>query len=111
MRSCLGATESGEKTRLWQICHFPLIRKSDLGSDSGNRKQKGKRMFKKVLREIVRVVAAPLGRRLGTAFAVYLIAKGVPQDVAEQLLTALGVVAGLSADIIAAYIVDKRRAG
>ena len=68
-------------------------------------------MIKKFLTEVGRTVAAPLGRRLGTAFAAYLIAKGVPQDAADQLLTALGVVAGLTFDLVSAYLVNRKRVG
>lgn len=54
-------------------------------------------------------IAAPLGRRLGTAFAAYLIAKGIPQDMADQVLTAGGVVLGLAIDLLTAYYTNRKR--
>lgn len=63
-----------------------------------------------ILKEIVKSVAGPLGRRLGTAFAAYLLAREVPQDLADQLLTALGVVGGVTLDIALSMWRDQKRA-
>lgn len=60
-------------------------------------------------RKLVMLVAAPLLRRLGTALAVYLASKGAPADLLDQLLQALGIVAGLVFDITLAAN-DKRKA-
>lgn len=59
--------------------------------------------------EIGRNIAAPLGRRLGTALAAFLLAQGIPQDLANQVLLALGVVGGLAFDVIAAFIANKEK--
>ncbi|TRL41906.1 hypothetical protein [Rhizobium straminoryzae] len=66
-------------------------------------------MVKKFLIDVAWTVAKPVGSRLGTAFAAYLIAKGVPQDAADQLLTALGVLAGLTLDAALAYVSNRKR--
>lgn len=65
-------------------------------------------MIKGLAVEIGRNIAAPLGRRLGTALAAYLLAQGIPQDLTDQFLLALGVVGGLTIDIVAAYFVNRR---
>lgn len=59
-------------------------------------------------REFVQAIIKPLVRRSGTALAAYLIAKGAPQDAAEQLAVAVGVVVGLTADLIVAYVHERR---
>lgn len=50
-------------------------------------------------RKLIMLVVGPLVRRLGTALAVYLASRGVPADLADQLLTALAALLGLTADI------------
>lgn len=60
-----------------------------------------KRFFDK---SMITLIVTPFGRRLGTALAVYLAAKGVPAEAADQLLTALGVVAGLAYDVVMAIL-------
>ena len=67
-------------------------------------------MMQRLAVEVGRNIAAPLGRRVGTAVAAYLLAQGIPQDLTDQLLLALGVVGGLAIDVIGAYVNDKRRA-
>ena len=57
--------------------------------------------------EVGRNIAAPLGRRLGTALAAFLLAQGIPQELANQVLLALGVIGGLAFDVIAAYLASK----
>lgn len=66
-------------------------------------------MMKGLAVEIGRNIAAPLGRRLGTALAAFLLAQGIPQELANQLLLALGVVGGLTFDVVSAYISNKKR--
>lgn len=66
-------------------------------------------MMKGLAVEIGRNIAAPLGRRLGTALAAFLLAQGIPQDMANQVLLALGVVGGLAFDVLAAYLSNKRK--
>lgn len=58
---------------------------------------------------ILRVVGGPILRRLGTALAVYLASKGIPEDQVDQLMTAVGVVLGLAFDIGLASV-EKRKA-
>lgn len=60
-------------------------------------------------RKLLKLIVEPILRRLGTALAVYLASKGVPEDALHQLLSALGVVLGLAFDIALAAI-DKRKA-
>ncbi|UIB81387.1 hypothetical protein [Flyfo microvirus Tbat2_91] len=60
-------------------------------------------------RKLLKLIVEPILRRLGTALAVYLASKGVPEDALHQLLAALGVVLGLAFDIALASI-DKRKA-
>lgn len=55
-----------------------------------------------------RIVLPPIARRLGTGFAVFLVAKGVPEDLASQVMTAVGVVGGLTLDVVAS-LVSRRR--
>ena len=64
--------------------------------------------MKHVLKEIVKSIAGPLGRRVGTAFAAYLLARGVPQDLADQMLMALGVVGGVTLDVAMSMWRDKK---
>lgn len=66
-------------------------------------------MLKRLAVEIGRNVATPLARRLGTALAAYLLAQGIPQELADQLLLALGVAGGLAMDIAAHYVTQRRR--
>lgn len=106
----LGATKIGEKTRLWQKCLFPLIRKSDSAAMRNIAQMKaGANMMKGLAVEIGRNIAAPLGRRIGTALAAYLLAQGIPQELADQLLLSIAVVGGLTFDVIAAYITNRKR--
>lgn len=58
-------------------------------------------MLKRFLeRRIVALIVSPLLRRLGTAFAVYLAARGVPADSVDQLLSAIGIIVGIMSDIV-----------
>lgn len=66
-------------------------------------------MFKGLVVEIGRKVAAPIGRRIGTAIAAYLLAQGIPQELADQVLVALGVVGGLALDVLTAYLGSNRK--
>ncbi|KGE02477.1 hypothetical protein JL39_02835 [Rhizobium sp. YS-1r] len=65
-------------------------------------------LMKMIDRKLVMLVVGPILRRVGTALAAYLIAKGAPADVLDQLLTAIGVVLGLAFDVSLATI-DKRK--
>lgn len=58
---------------------------------------------------LLRLVGGPIIRRLGTAIAVYLASKGIPEDQIDQLMTAVGVVLGLAFDIGLASV-EKRKA-
>lgn len=59
-------------------------------------------------RKLVLLIVSPLLRRLGTFLAAYLAAKGAPAESLEQLLTAVGVVLGLSFDIVLASIHNRK---
>lgn len=65
--------------------------------------------MKDVIKQVIKGALGPVARRVGTAFAAYLLAQGIPADTAEQLLTALGVVGGLSLDIALSLWRDKAR--
>lgn len=58
--------------------------------------------------KLVRLVVGPIVRRMGTAIAVYLVSKGLPEDQVEQLLVALGAVIGLAFDIGLAAISRRK---
>lgn len=58
--------------------------------------------------KLLRLVLGPIIRRLGTALAVYLAAKGIPEDQINQLLGAAGILAGLVFDLSLA-LVDRRK--
>lgn len=66
-------------------------------------------MLKRLAVEIGRNVATPLARRAGTGVAAYLLAQGIPQEMADQLLLALGVVGALAMDVIAHYFTQRGR--
>lgn len=66
-------------------------------------------MIKGLAVEIGRNIAAPMGRRIGTALAAYLLAQGIPQDMADKLLLAIGVAGGIAMDCIAYYVTKGRR--
>lgn len=66
--------------------------------------------MKALLVKIGRNIAAPIGQRMGTAVAAYLLAHDIPGEMVQQFLTALGVVGGLAFDIAVSMWVDKRRA-
>lgn len=67
-------------------------------------------MIRGLMVEIGRNIAAPMGRRMGTAVAAYLLAQGIPQDMADKLLLAVGVAGGVAVDCIAYYVTKGRRA-
>lgn len=56
-----------------------------------------------------RQVVPPLLRRVGTAFSAFLLAQGVPADLAEQLMLATGVVLGVGFDVVLAIIAKRKR--
>ena len=56
--------------------------------------------MKAVLQGAARELAAPLLRRLGAIGAAYLVAKGIPSDIANQVTMAAAVLAGLVFDCI-----------
>lgn len=66
-------------------------------------------MINKLAVEIGRNIAAPLGRRIGTAIAAALLAQGIPQELANQVLLALGVVGGLAIDVVLAYVANRKK--
>ena len=49
--------------------------------------------------DTVKEVGGAILRRAGTAFSAFLVARGIPEDLAAQLFVALGAVAGVSFDI------------
>jgi len=51
---------------------------------------------------------AALAMRLGTMGAVWLMANGVPQSLAEQLATAVGVLGGILFDIVVTLFLKNR---
>lgn len=59
-------------------------------------------------RKLFMLIGGPLLRRLGTILATYLVASGAPADQVGQLLTALGAVVAIGADIALAVIFEKR---
>ena len=63
----------------------------------------------RVLVEIGKNVAAPLGRRIGTALAAYLLAQGIPAGMVEQFVLGLGVAGALALDMISAYVTRRVR--
>ena len=65
--------------------------------------------MKRILGEIGKNVALPLGRRIGTALAAYLLAQGIPQDMVAQFVLGLGVVGALGLDVISAYVAKRVR--
>lgn len=71
--------------------------------------EKGSDM-KTVIKQVLKGALGPVARRLGTAFAAYLLAQDIQPEITDQLLTALGVVAGLSLDIALSLWRDKERA-
>ena len=66
-------------------------------------------MIRGLMVEISRNIAAPMGRRIGTALAAYLLAQGIPQDMADKLLLAIGVAGGVALDCIAYYVFKGRK--
>ena len=65
--------------------------------------------MKRIFLEIGRNVAAPMGRRIGTALAAYLLAQGIPQDLVDQLVLAVGVSGALALDVLSAYVTRRVR--
>ena len=65
--------------------------------------------MKRIFLEIGRNVAAPMGRRLGTALAAYLLAQGIPQDMVDQFVLAVGVAGALALDLATAYVTRRAR--
>ena len=65
--------------------------------------------MKRIFLEIGRNVAAPMGRRLGTALAAYLLAQGIPQDMVDQFVLAVGVAGALALDLATAYVTRRVR--
>lgn len=62
-------------------------------------------MLKNVInKQNLSMIGGPILRRLGTALAAYLAAKGVPSDHVEQLIAALTIIAGLSYDVVASLV-------
>lgn len=59
-------------------------------------------------RKLFMLIGGPLLRRLGTILATYLVASGAPADQVGQLLTALGAVVAIGADITLAVVFEKR---
>lgn len=55
-------------------------------------------------KKLVQLIGGPILRRIGTALAAYLAARGVPSDHVEQLLAALTIIAGLSYDVVASLV-------
>lgn len=49
-----------------------------------------------------------LARRVGTFFAAFIVASGVPAEDAAKLLAAVGVVLGLSFDVMLAWFYRRR---
>lgn len=54
-----------------------------------------------------RLVLEPIARRVGTAFAAYLVAQGLPADAAHQVLLALGVLGGVAFDVAISILTRK----
>ena len=65
--------------------------------------------MKRIFLEIGRNFAAPMGRRLGTALAAYLLAQGIPQDMVDQFVLAVGVAGALALDLATAYVTRRVR--
>lgn len=63
----------------------------------------------RMLVEIGKNVAMPLGRRIGTALAAYLLAQGIPAGMVDQFVLGLGVAGALGLDIISAYVTKRVR--
>ena len=72
------------------------------------RMRKGKAM-NRVFVEIGKNVAMPVGRRIGTALAAYLLAQGIPSGMVDQFVLGLGVTGALALDIISAYVTRRAR--
>lgn len=58
---------------------------------------------------MLREGAAALSRRVGTAFATWLVAQGVPSSHAEQAVVAIAIVASLGLDLVSAHLNKKAR--
>lgn len=62
-------------------------------------------MLKNVInKQFLQLICGPVLRRLGTALAAYLAARGVPSDHIDQLIAALTIIAGLSYDVVASLV-------
>lgn len=61
-----------------------------------------------LLRMTGKQVLPPLARRVGTAISVFLLAQGVPEDLAQQVILAAGVFAGLAFDVSLAIAARRK---
>lgn len=62
-------------------------------------------MLKNVLnKQLLQLIGGPILRRLGTALAAYMAARGVPSDHIDQLIAALTIIAGLSYDVVTSLV-------
>lgn len=59
-------------------------------------------------RKLFMLIGSLVLKRLGTALAVYLTAKGAPADQLDQLLTAAAAAVGLLSDLVFDMIEKKR---
>ncbi|UIB81372.1 hypothetical protein [Flyfo microvirus Tbat2_83] len=50
-------------------------------------------------KRFIRLVAEPILRRIGTGLAVYLASQGVPDDLLQQFIAAIGVLLGIALEI------------
>lgn len=54
-------------------------------------------------------IVPPILRRAGTAVSAFLLAQGVPEDLAHQLILATGVVLGVGFDVVLSVIAKRKR--
>lgn len=59
--------------------------------------------------DIAKNVAHGVMVRLGTAAAIWLVAHGVPEDLVDQLITAIGIAGGLLFDIAVVLLLRRAR--
>lgn len=55
-----------------------------------------------------RIVLPPIAHRLGTGFAVYLVAQGIPDDLIERLLLAAAAMGGVGLDMLTHFISRRK---
>lgn len=60
------------------------------------------------LTEIGKAIATGVTVRIGTAFSIWLLAHGVPEDLAEQAVQAVAVVIAFAIDLGLAYLLRGR---